>query len=287
MKKLLRLAVLIMCITWLLALFGCGKEKPHMLDDPGMERELWIAFTISRCNERFEIIYSYTVKYDDVSSKAHLYEGQDEENSIQLRNETIESLISLNLLSLPDEEPVTGNFLGLTVTDSNGQVYPKQISKATEEEILSLIDVYVSALHVGSEEEPFMLDGPGMEYQSPWTSFSISRTDSNTQYSFWFEVTETDDGAAVIGECQDENGMSYETEVGIPISGEDLWALRWMDFDQLPEEEPWPEDLERPTDMANITLTITLRDGTVEEKSASSDLSIKIYELLLPYLKNN
>ena len=82
-----------------------------------------------------------------------------------------------------------------------------------------------------------MLDGPGMEYQSPWTSFSISRTDSNTQYSFWFEVTETDDGAVVIGECQDENGMSYETEVGIPISGEDLWALRWMDFDQLPEEE--------------------------------------------------
>ena len=137
------------------------------------------------------------------------------------------------------------------------------------------------------KKDPHMLDGPGMEYQSPWTAFTLTRTDSDTRYSFWFEVRETDNGAEMIGACQDETGRHYETENGIPISGEDLWALRWMDFDQLPEEEPWPEDLERPTDMVNITLAITLRDGTVEEKSASSDLSIKIYELLLPYLKNN
>ena len=106
-------------------------------------------------------------------------------------------------------------------------------------------------------------------------------------YSFWFEVTETDDGVVVIGACQDEKGMNYETEIGIPISIDDIWTLRWMDFDQLLDEEPWPEDLEMPTDMANITLTLTLRDGTVEKKSASGDLSMKIYELLLPYLKNN
>ena len=135
--------------------------------------------------------------------------------------------------------------------------------------------------------KPQMLDGPGMEYQSPWIAFTLTRTDSNTRYSFWFEVTETDDGALVIGACQDENGISYETEIGIPISVEDLWQLRWMDFDQLTEEEPWQEDLEMPTDTASITLAITLRDGTVEKKSASSDLSMKIYELLLPYLKNN
>ena len=126
-----------------------------------------------------------------------------------------------------------------------------------------------------------------MEYQSPWTSFTLTRTDSNTQYSFWFEVTETDDGAVVTGSCHDEDGMDYKTDTAIPISGEDLWQLRWMDFDQLPEEEPWPEDLEQPTDMARITLTLTLSDGTVEEKNASGDLSMEIYKLLLPYLKNN
>ena len=283
MKKLLRLAVLIMCITWLFSLLGCSKGGPFVVDGPGMERKVWSAFTIARCDERFEPIYSYTVTYDMDRDEAYLHEGQDEENCVLLRQDTVTELMNLNLLSLPDEGPVTGNFLVLTVFDTKDQAYPKRISKPLEEEILALLESYLVQL----KEEPTMLDGPGMVYQSPWTSFSISRTDSNTQYSFWFEVTETDDGAVVTGECQDENGMRYETEVGIPSSVEDLWALRWMDFDQLPEEEPWPEDLERPTDTANITLTFTLRDGTVEEKSASSDLSIKIYELLLPYLKNN
>ena len=76
-------------------------------------------------------------------------------------------------------------------------------------------------------------------------------------------------------------------ETGIAISAEDLWQLRWMDLDQLPDEEPWPEDLEQPLDTESITLTLTLSDGTVVEKNASSDLSIEIYTLLLPYLKNN
>ena len=137
------------------------------------------------------------------------------------------------------------------------------------------------------KEEPYMLDGPGMEYQSPWSAFTLSRTDSNTQYCFWFTVTDDGDQALVTGKCSDENGNSYIEETGIEISAEDLWQLRWMHFDHLPEEEPWPEDLELPTDMASITLTVTLSDGTVEEKNASGDLSIEIYKLLLPYLKNN
>lgn len=278
-----------MCMAWLLSLFGCGKKKPHMLDGPGMERELWIAFTISRCNERFEIIYSYTVKYDDVSSKAHLYEGQDEENSIQLRNETIESLISLNLLSLPDEEPVTGNFLGLTVTDSNGQVYPKQISKATEEEILSLIDVYVSALHVGSEEEPFMLDGPGMEYTPAWTEFTLSRSDSHAQHNFSFTVTEGDTEPMVSGVCRDSDGNEYDVETGIVLTGDTLWTLRRMDLEQLQnvvETETW-EELPQVLDGSDVTLSIVLTDGTVEKKHISAELSLEIYQQLLPYFINN
>ena len=137
------------------------------------------------------------------------------------------------------------------------------------------------------KEKAHMLDGPGMEYQSPWTSFTLSRSDSNTQYSFWFELTETDTEALVIGSCRDENGVDYEAETGIPISGEDLWQLRWMDLDQLPDEEAWSEDMEMPTDTAVITLTLTLSDGTTVKKNASGDLSIEIYKLLLPYLKNN
>ena len=73
-------------------------------------------------------------------------------------------------------------------------------------------------------------------------------------------------------------------ETGIAISAEDLWQLRWMDLDQLPEKET---GVALPADAAGITLTLTLSDGTVVQKNASSDLSIEIYTLLLPYLKNN
>ena len=136
------------------------------------------------------------------------------------------------------------------------------------------------------KEKPFMVDGPGMEYQSPWTAFTISRTDSDTKYSFWFTVTDSGDEALVTGQCSDEKGKSYSEEQGIPVSAEDVWKLRWMDLDQLPQEEPWPEDMEMPTDMASITLSLTLSDGTVEKKDASGTLSMEIYEILLPYLKN-
>ena len=135
--------------------------------------------------------------------------------------------------------------------------------------------------------KPQMLDGPGMEYQSPWTAFTITRSDSNAQYNFWFEVTETDDGAEVTGSCRDEDGMEYETEAGIPVSGEDLWKLRWMDLDQLGDEEPWIGELEPTQDQAEIILTLTFRDGTVEKRNASGELSMEIYEILLPYLKNS
>ena len=134
------------------------------------------------------------------------------------------------------------------------------------------------------KEKPFMLDGPQMEYQSPWTAFTISRIDSNTQYHFWFTVTDDGDQPLVTGECSDEEGTSYMEETGIAISAEDLWQLRWMDLDQLPEKET---GVALPADAAGITLTLTLSDGTVVQKNASSDLSIEIYTLLLPYLKNN
>ena len=135
------------------------------------------------------------------------------------------------------------------------------------------------------QRDKYMLDGPDMEYQSPWTTFTLSRVDSNTRYSFWFTVTDDGDQPLVTGECSDENGNSYIEETGIAISAEDLWQLRWMDLDRLPDEEEWPEDLELPTDMANITLNLTLSDGTVVQKSPSGDLSMEIYQLLLPYFE--
>ena len=279
MKKISRWVVFAVCIAWLMTLLGC---RAFMVDGPGMERQVWQEFTMVRYTYTYEPIYRYTVKCDDTTSDAYLYTNVDnEEKSIQLSSETVAALFNLDILSFPDMKAEDGSFLGFSVTDTKGSVFSKALSGQMETEILELLNPYLDELNAGNEEEPFMLDGPDMEYQSPWTSFSLSRVDSNTQYCFWFTVTDNGDHALVTGECSDKDGHSYLEETGVEISMEDLWQLRWMDFDQL------PEDLEMPTDMATISLTVTLSDGTVEVKDASGTLSMEIYELLLPYLKNN
>lgn len=285
MKKFFRLVVFMMCIAWLLSLLGCGKG--HLVDGPGMERGVWSEFTLSRCSETFETVYRYTVHYDEDLNEAELYievyEGRTVDKRAKVDKETISKLYNLDLLFLPEAEPVDGNFLGLSVTDRNGQTYSKQISKAKEEAVLAILAPYLTA----EEEDPFMLDGPSMEYTPPWTAFTVSRSDSNAQYIFWFTVMDGDPDALVTGECRDKDGGYFEEEAGIPISAETLQALQWMNLEQLPEEEEWPEDLERPLDDSTITLSVTLSDGTVIKKQASGELSMEIYQLLLPYFINN
>lgn len=136
------------------------------------------------------------------------------------------------------------------------------------------------------KKEPQMLDGPGMEYTPKWTEFTLSRSDSYAQYNFSFTVTEGDTDPVVSGVCRDEDGNEYD-ETGIVISGDTLWTLRRMNLEQLPDEEPWPEDLELPLDMETVKMTITLSDGTVVKKNVSSNLSMEIYQILLPYFINN
>ena len=131
-----------------------------------------------------------------------------------------------------------------------------------------------------------MPDGPGMEYTPEWTEFTLSRSDSYAQYNFSFTVTEGETDPVVSGVCRDEDGNEYD-ETGIVISEDTLWTLRRMNPEQLPDEGPRPEDLELPLDAATITLTLTMADGTVVKKNASSNLSIEIYNLLLPYFINN
>ena len=135
--------------------------------------------------------------------------------------------------------------------------------------------------------KPEVLDGPDMEYTPKWTEFTLSRSDSYAQHNFSFTVTEGDTEPMVSGVCRDEDGNEYDVQTGITITGDTLWTLRRLNLEQLPEEEPWPEDLEIPLDMESVTLMLTLPDGTVEKKNASSNLSIEIYHLLLPYFINN
>ena len=128
-------------------------------------------------------------------------------------------------------------------------------------------------------------DGPGMEYTPSWTAFTISRSDSSVQYNFWFTVTDDGDQPLVIGECCDEEGNFYEEEIGIVLSAEDLWQLRWMNLQMLDAPIEFPEDLEPILDDRKITLSLVLPTGETVEKNVSEELSMEIYQLLLPYFK--
>ena len=136
-----------------------------------------------------------------------------------------------------------------------------------------------------------MDDGPGMEYMPGWSEFEVSRTDSFAQYNFYFRVIDGEH-PSMIGECVSENGENYSEENGIELSDETIWELYRLNLEQLetfsPEEYAeifGDEEAQILLDDSGISLSITLPDGTVEEKNISSDLSLRIYEILLPYFK--
>lgn len=156
--KCRRLAVLTLLALFLASLFGCGKK--HILDGPGMERQVWREFTISQSSDVYEQNFSYTVKLDENSGEGYLctevydYEkGYPEETSIRLEQKTVNALLNLNMLSFPDEIPyeseesiLDGTFLSFSVTDRNGNVFKKILSSEQETEILALIRPYKGEL---------------------------------------------------------------------------------------------------------------------------------------------
>jgi hypothetical protein len=122
-----------------------------------------------------------------------------------------------------------------------------------------------------------------MEYAPSWTAFTISRSDSTMQYNFWFTVTDDDDQPLVIGECCDEEGNFYEEEIGIVLSAEDLWKLRWMNLQTLDEPIEFSEDFEPILDDSRITLSLVLPSGETVEKNASSNLSMENFVFLFSF----
>ena len=155
-KKWFRWAVIGMCLAALLSLFGCDK---YIADGPGMERQLWQEFTISQTSDEYEGNFAYTVTSE--SGVYYLsYEYFDYENNvpgerkIQLKNATVNALLSMDLLSLPDvqateslsdeETILDGTFAKLTITDENGNTYKKRVSDKIVQEIRSLLSPYIT-----------------------------------------------------------------------------------------------------------------------------------------------
>lgn len=138
-------------------------------------------------------------------------------------------------------------------------------------------------------------DGPGMINTLKWDSFELSRSDSYSQYNFGFIFEASDNGYLLKGECRDENGNIYKSYNGIEISSAQGEKLRSsFKLDDLSDVIPVKNDEADSTaeeafilDAPTINLILKYYDGSQKEKAITSELSIEIYEQLLPYFMNN
>lgn len=135
--------------------------------------------------------------------------------------------------------------------------------------------------------KPQVLDGPGMVNKAQWTAFTLSRNDSYAQYNFYFNVKDSDYGATVTGYCRDDEGNIYENESGISVPYETIAALRELGIDDLEDIRKTPpdeelEELPEVLDRSTVELSVIYYTDLKIEKAVTADLSIRIYEILLP-----
>lgn len=140
-----------------------------------------------------------------------------------------------------------------------------------------------------------LVDGPGMINTLQWESFELSRSDSYSQYNFGFIFETSDNGYLLKGECRDEDGNIYESDNGIEISNAEAEEIRSrFKLDDLPDVVPTKNDEATGIDeevfildASSASLILKYYDGSQKEKAITSELSIEIYEQLLPYFVNN
>ena len=150
--------------------------------------------------------------------------------------------------------------------------------------VLLIASVFLSLFGCGKKH---ILDGPGMVNDQPWKAFTLSRSDSYSQYNFCFTVEQGNFAFLLTGECRDEAGELYTIEEAVELSTEDLQFLRELKLADLPDEIPNEDDGLILLDAPVIKLTVTFIDNQEVAKSLSEDASIQIYQRFLPYFINN
>lgn len=132
-----------------------------------------------------------------------------------------------------------------------------------------------------------MVDGPGMVNDLSWKEFTLSRCDSIAHHNFSFTVCVSDEGFLLTGECRDQEGNLLTLEEGLRLSQADITYLRNLRLGDLEDARELPDDLEPIQDARQISLTVIYLDGTKQKKSLDSEITLEIYERLLPYFYEN
>lgn len=145
-KKVL---VLLMCISFLFSLFGCGKK--HVLDGPGMVNTLvWESFELSRSDSYYPHNFWFSLTVDNgfylltgecADKEGNTYEAKE---GIRLSNEEAEALRRFNLEKLPDKSeptdeelilPLDAPAIRLTLIFADGSKTEKSVDGDTAIEI--------------------------------------------------------------------------------------------------------------------------------------------------------
>lgn len=141
--------------------------------------------------------------------------------------------------------------------------------------------------------KPQILDGPEMVNKAQWTSFSLSHSGSLAQYNFSFDVVDSDDGAFATGNCIDNDGNHCENESGIPVPPETMDKLRALGLDDLedipqtPSKESDESDELIILDASSTELSVVYYKDFKIEKAVTSEISMKVYEILVPLFSEN
>jgi hypothetical protein len=133
-----------------------------------------------------------------------------------------------------------------------------------------------------------MLDGPGMVNDQPWKAFTVSRSDSYAQYNFWLTVEQQDSRYLLTGECRDDDGTEYFLERGVKLSAADVKYLRELWLGQLQDVIPDTNDEnESPIilDAPLVTLILTWKNDSEQQKALPEEISIQMYQRFLPYFQ--
>ena len=157
--------------------------------------------------------------------------------------------------------------------------------KSRNQDILDGADMYKKTELKTILRKKYMLDGPGMENEPKWTSFTISQTSSYAQHNFSLDVVDDGNNVGVSGVCRDDNGNEYQTTDLIKLRFETIATLRQYDLDNLSDfndEKTEIEDELICLDADEVSLSLFYEDGRTAKKCASS-LAIPIYKLLIPY----
>lgn len=154
MKKFFQGMVMVMCISMLLSLFGCGKEKPQILDGPDMAYvPQWTEFTISRSDSYAQYNFWFTVTDADpnalVTGECLDEDGTryEAETGIPISEEALWTLRRMDLeklseaVEMPDDFPelLDDSIITLLVTLENGAVVKKNVSSDLSFEIYQLL----------------------------------------------------------------------------------------------------------------------------------------------------